>query len=134
MAEISPTVTPTVRAHRRQLVWQILVPFLVMAALVIAGAVLIVSGSAPRARVWADVSIIWLIAPLMVLALVVATVLGFAIVGLAKLLQITPRYTARVQAISLIAAAGTRKVADGIVAPVLWFEQARATLKSFFGR
>ena len=40
MAETPLTVSPTVRTHRRQFVWQILAPFLVMAGLVIAAAVL----------------------------------------------------------------------------------------------
>ena len=133
MAEIPPAESPTFRSHRRQLVWQILIPFLVMAALVVTCAVLVVSGEASRTRHWADLSIIWLLTPLLVLALVVTTALVLAIIGLAKLLQVVPRYTPRAQAISFIAAAGARKVANGIVAPYLWFEQARAALKSIFG-
>jgi hypothetical protein len=133
MAATPPVVSPTIRAHRRQLVWQILIPFAVMAGLVVTGAVLVVWGEAPQTRVWADISIMWLIAPLLALALVLVTALVFAIVGLAKLLQMAPRYTVRAQSISLIAAAGARKAADGIVAPYVWFEQAKAALKSIFG-
>jgi hypothetical protein len=133
MAEMPPAVSPTVRTHRRQFVWQILVPFVVMALLLVAGAALILSSGPPRERVWADVSIIWLILPLLALALILAVVLVFAIVGLAKLMQIAPRYTSQAQAISFIAAAGARKVANGIVAPYVWFEQAKAALKSIFG-
>jgi hypothetical protein len=133
MAEMPPAVSPTVRRHRRQLVWQILIPFVLMALLVLGGAALIFSGGAPRDRVWADVSIIWLILPLLALALILAAVLVLAIVGLAKLLQIAPRYTGRAQSISWIAAGGARKVANGIAAPYVWFEQAKAALKALLG-
>jgi hypothetical protein len=133
MTEKGLVESATVRAHRRQLVWQILIPFLVMAGVVVAAAVRVVSAGPARARLWADVSIIWLIAPMLVLALVVMAVLALAIFGLARLLQVAPRYTARVQAASSIAAVGVRKAADGVAAPYVWFEQAKAALKSIFG-
>jgi len=137
MAEIRPALSPTVRAHRRQFVWQILVPICLVVLLgLVAGAFIIATAvSHPSVtRLGADVSIIWLIAPLLVLALLVAAILVFAIVGLAKLMQITPRYTGRAQSIAFVVADWARRVANWIVAPFGWFEQARAALKSFFGR
>jgi hypothetical protein len=134
MKESHPGVSPSVRLHKRQLAWQVLIPFLVMSLIVIAGAVLVVVGGAPGTRIWADVAVIWLLAPLMVLALIAVVVLVLAIIGLVKLTQFIPRYTPRVQSVFSATASGARKVANGVVLPFVWFEQARAALRSFFRR
>jgi len=134
MQELKSTDSPTVRTHKRQLVWQILVPFLVLTALIVAGSVLVVTGAASRTRVWADISIIWLIAPLLIFALLFAGLLGVLIYLIAKLTRVTPVYTAKGQYFAALAAAGTRKVADGIAQPVLWVHQAAAAIKSFFDK
>ncbi|MBE3119900.1 MAG: hypothetical protein IMZ50_14245 [Candidatus Atribacteria bacterium] len=123
---------PTVCAHKRQLAWQILVPFLVMAGLIIAGAVLVVTGGAPRTGVWADVSLIWLLAPALFFALAFLVIMITIIYGMAKLLQIMPRYTGKAQDIFARLSAGTRKVADGATKPFVWFRQAGAVIKSIF--
>ena len=124
--------SPSVQAHKRQFAWQILVPFLVATALILAVAVLVASGTADTNRPWADVSIIWMIAPLLVVALVMVTALSFLIYGFAKLLKVTPKYTAKAQYYVAKAAAGTRKAADGATKPVVWIRQAGAVFKSIF--
>jgi hypothetical protein len=123
---------PTVRAHKRQFAWQILVPFLVMAGLIIAGAVLVVTGGAPRNGNWADVSLIWLITPALFFALALLVIVVTIIYGMAKLLQVLPHYTGKTQGIFAQLSAGTRKVADGGTKPFVWFQQAGAVIKSVF--
>lgn len=132
MVNQPPVDRPTVRTHKRQLAWQILVPFLVMAGLIIAGAVLVVTGGAPRTGVWADVSLIWLLAPALFFALAFLVIMLTIIYGMAKLLQIMPRYTGKAQDIFARLSAGTRKVADGTTKPFVWFRQAGAVIKSIF--
>jgi len=122
--------SPTVRSHKRQFAWQILVPFLLMTGLIIAGAVLVVTGGLAQTRVWADVSIIWMLAPMLVFGLLFAVVLGLLIYGFVKMIQITPRYTGRVQGLAAAVSAGAHKVADGATKPVLWFRQAGAVIRS----
>ena len=101
--------------------------------LVIAVAVLIATGAGSATRTWADVSIIWLIAPMLIFALFFVFVLGFLIYGIAKLLQVTPRYTGKAQEfLRYCFPAGTRKIADGTAKPFVWFQQAGAILKSIF--
>jgi hypothetical protein len=131
MADPLPVETPTVRAHKRQFTWQILVPFLVVTVLILAVAVLVATG-ATDTRAWADVSTIWLIAPVLVAALFFTAVLGFLIYGIAKLLQVTPRYTGKAQDFFALLAAWARILADGITKPFVWFQQAGAILKSLF--
>ncbi len=132
MVNQPPVDRPTVRAHKRQFAWQILVPFLVMAGLIIAGAVLVVTGGAPRTGVWADVSLIWLLTPALFFALAFLAIMITIIYGMAKLLQIMPRYTGKAQDIFARLSAGTRKVADGTTKPFVWFRQAGAVIKSIF--
>ncbi len=123
---------PTIRAHKRQFTWQILIPFLVMAGLIIAGAVLVVTGGGSQTEVWTDISIIWLIAPALILALVVLAIVITTVYGMAKLMQILPHYTGNAQTIFARVANGTRKVADGAVKPVVWVREAGAMVKSLF--
>jgi hypothetical protein len=127
-----PIDSPTVHAHKRQLAWQILVPFLVVTALIIAAAVLVATGAASGTRAWADVSIIWLIAPMLVPALFFVIVLGSLIYGIAKLTQITPRYTGKAQDFFALLSGWMRKIADGAAKPFVWYQQAGAVIKSIF--
>jgi hypothetical protein len=130
MEDSKPIETQTIRAHKRQLAWQILVPFLVAVLLIIATAALVVASTGSSQRTWADVSTIWLIAPLIVFALFLVFMLGFLIYGIAKLLRVAPRYTAKAQFYIAAAAAGTRKVADGAAQPFIWARQAGSVIKS----
>ena len=132
MANEPPVDRPTIRAHKRQFAWQILVPFLVMAGLIIAGAVLVVTGGAPRTGVWADISVIWLLAPALFFALAFLAIVITTIYGMAKLMQVMPHYTGKAQGIFALLSTGTRKVADGAAKPFVWFQQAGAAIKSIF--
>ena len=127
-----PVDSPTVSAHKHQLAWQILVPFLVVGALIIAAAVLVVATTGSASRTWADVSIIWLTAPILVLALVFVTILGFLIYWIARLMQVTPRYTGKAQGFFALLSKWARMAADGVSKPLIWFQQAGAILKSIF--
>jgi type II secretory pathway component PulL len=119
------------RTHRRQLAWQILVPFFVVMAFILFVAVLVTTGSTAT-RTWADVSTIWLIAPMLVFALLFLAMLGFLIFGIAKLLQITPRFTGKAQDFFTLLSNWARIIADGAAKPFVWFQQAGAILKSIF--
>jgi uncharacterized BrkB/YihY/UPF0761 family membrane protein len=125
--------TPSQRAHKRQLAWQILVPFLILAALVIILAVLVAAqaGSSSN-QTWSDISVIWLIAPTLIITLPFIVFLGFLIYGIARLARITPHYTGRVKDFFTLLPGRTRRLADGTVKPFIWFQQAGAILKSIF--
>jgi len=132
MANQFPDNHLTLRAHKRQFAWQILVPFLVMAGLFIAGAVLVVTGGASRTGNWADISMIWLLAPALFIALVILAIAITIIYGMAKLTQILPSYTGKARNIFTQLSTGSRKVADGTVRPFIWFKQAGAVIKTIF--
>ena len=125
--------TPSVHAHKRQLAWQILVPFLILAALVIILAVLVATqaGSSTN-QTWSNISLIWLIAPTLIFSLVFIFLLGFLIYGLARLMRALPQFTGSVQDFFSLLSGKTRSFADGSVKPFVWFQQAGAILKSIF--
>jgi uncharacterized membrane protein YjgN (DUF898 family) len=127
-----PVDSPTVRTHKSQLAWQILVPLLLVAALVIAAAVLVVNSTGSASSTWADISTIWLIAPMLVFALVFVILLGFLIYGIARLLQVTPRFTGKVQNLFFQISGRTRGISNAATRPVVWVHQAGAILKSIF--
>jgi hypothetical protein len=131
MATPQSVESPTMRAHRRQLAWQILVPFFVVMAFILFVAVLVATGSTST-RAWADVSTIWLLAPMLVFALLFAAVLGFLIFGIAKLIQVIPRYTGKTQDLFARLSSWARIIADGAAKPFVWFQQAGSILKAIF--
>jgi hypothetical protein len=124
-------VRPSVRTHRHQFAWQILVPFLLMSGLIIGGAVVIISGGESQTGVWADISLIWVIAPMLLFALILLFIIGALIFGMAKLLQVTPRYTGKAQDIFSTLSQWISKAATGVTKPIAWFRQAGAVIKSF---
>ena len=132
MDEERPTESPTLHAHKRQLAWQILVPILVVAALMIAVGVLTATGAASTNRTWADVSTIWLITPMLIVTLAFVAVLGFLIYGIARLMQVMPDYTGKAQDFFAMLSRWARMIADGAAKPFVWFHQAGAILKSIF--
>lgn len=134
MDDLRHVDSPTTRAHRRQFAWQILVPILIMTVLFLAVAVLVASGTISGSRTWADVSAIWLIAPLLIFALLSIIVLGFLIYAISKLHQITPNYTSKIQGFFGLISGKTRLIADGTAKPFMWFQQAGAIIKSILGR
>ena len=130
MLEPPRLASPSLRLHKRQRIWQILVPFSFLSALIIAGAVLLVTLRPAQTRVAADIATIWILAPLLVFALLAAVLLGALIFGLARLLLVLPPLTARVQSFVFRLESGVRNAADGVVRPVVWIRQAAAALAS----
>jgi hypothetical protein len=134
MSNQLPHDPPTIRAHKRQFAWQILIPFVVMTGLIIAAAWLVLAGGIARTRVWADISLVWLLIPGLVIALGLIAVTVTIIYGMSKILQIIPHYSGRAQEISKRVSAGTRRIADGATKPFFWIKQTEAALKSIFRR
>lgn len=126
--------SPTLRQHKRQVVWQIILPFVFMALLIIAGAVLVAFGGDSSTALWRDVSLIWMLVPALFLALIAMIVLGAAIYGLARLKKVTPRYTSLAQEYTLKGAHFINKIVDGTAKPFIWLGQAGAAIRSIFKR
>jgi len=129
----SPRIdTPSVKLHKRQFAWQVLVPVIVFAAVIIAAAVLVVTRGAATDRVVADISIMWLIVPVLILSLVLMVLVGGLIYGMAMLTKIVPTYTGKFQSFLVSVQSGARKIADGTAKPFIWIDQTGAAIKAIF--
>ena len=124
--------TLSYQAHKRDFIWQILVPILIALVLVIAVSVAVASGSDASTSRWADISTIWIIIPLLFSALITIIILGAIIYGVAKLLDITPVYTQKLTALIHLAAQKIKAVADASAKPIFFVEELSASIKSVF--
>jgi hypothetical protein len=133
MNEIPTNKSPTLRQHQRQFFWQILFPMLLVALFGLAAGGLVVWATFANkgdARLWADISLIWLLAPMLLLALVAAIAAGGLIYGLARLTKATPQLTVRLQELVHKGAKGLRRIADGTTKPFTWGGQVSAAVKA----
>ncbi len=120
--------------HRRDVNRQIILPLvlvilvgLVFAGLAVYGAV----GNHAGVSLWADIGLISLILPSMLMALILLAVLAALVYGMSKLLGVTPRYTGLVQEYALWLNAKIVQWTDKIIQPVL---SIRAWLELFIKR
>lgn len=133
MSEQPPIKSPSLRRHQKQRFWQILLPFGLVTVILLGGTILAAfGGGGGQARLWADISLIWLILPALFLALLLLALIIAVIYLLARLTRAVPPVTARIQFFSRRLAEGTRQVADRVVQPVVWLEEAGAMLKTLF--
>ena len=98
--------------HRREVFWQITFPLVIgILVLLAAVAVIILSATRPVTDVgrWADVSLIWLILPSLILALILLVLLIGFVYLISSLLRLIPRYAPIVQ---LYFEAGKNKVSQ----------------------
>lgn len=108
--------------HRRDMTRQILVPIILVTVIglgLVALSIYGIVGRSANVSLWADISLIWLIIPMMFLALVILGLVGGMVYGLAKLLGVTPRYTGLVQQYALWLNAEIVLWTDKIIQPVL---------------
>src|SRR5262245_3590515 len=121
--------------HRRQLVWQIILP-IALTALIIVALIVLVNVATFRdggdvAR-WAAISTIWIVIPIMFGLLILLAVLGGLVYLMKKLLNITPTYTSLAQDYVYLAESYIKRAADALVQPVLQLNGILASLIAFF--
>ncbi len=113
---------PSYQKHRRDFTRQILIPIVLttLAGLGFVGlSIYGVVGRSPNVSLWGDIALIWLIIPMMLLALVILALVGGMVYGLAKLLGAAPRYTGLAQRYALWLNAEIVLWTEKIVQPVL---------------
>lgn len=125
-----PADSSSLKTHRRQRLWQIWLPMAAFTLVLLGLALWIVLGGASQSRLWADIALIWLLAPLLAFSLVGIVLSGLAIYGMSRILQATPRLTGRLQMLVERAATGVRRAADRAAQPFIWVEQAKVAVRS----
>lgn len=136
-AKIPQPIHESYKRHRRELVWQIILPVALTALLIVVLIVLIniatfnQGGDVGR---WAAVSTIWIVIPVMVAGLILLALLVALVYLMKRLLGITPTYTGMAQDFIHKAAAYLKRGTEMAVKPVLFLDGIGASIKAFFGR
>lgn len=121
----------TQEIHRRQVLWQIRLPLVILAVILLALIVTVSLSDAGYQSRWADISLIWCLCPgLFVLLLCVGMVGGMSY-GLFRLQRVMPRTMFSLQKLGLKVRDGTQKATDAVVEPVLKVHSAQASQKAF---
>ena len=124
--------------HRKQIFWQIWVP-LCVSILVILFLAVLTSVSAttnnPTVTKWSNLSLIYMITPVLIVGFVFLAVLGGIVYGLARLLDILPVYTRIVQGFFRQMVVFFRTWSDKTIQPILaiksWWAGFESALKHF---
>lgn len=108
--------------HKREKRNQIILPIILVTVAVLAIAVftgISAANSQPGVGLWADISLIWLIAPMLLAALIILALMIGLIYGANRLLKATPHYTGKAQAYILWLSAEIMIWTDNIVQPLI---------------
>jgi heme/copper-type cytochrome/quinol oxidase subunit 2 len=123
--------------HRKQLIWQIILPVVLTALIVVALIVLVNVATFNRggdvAR-WAAISTIWIVIPIMIGLLIFFVLLAGLVYLMYKLLNITPTYTGLAQDYIHKAAGYIKRGADAAVKPIINLNGILASISAFFER
>ena len=136
-ATIPQPVHESYLKHRKQIVWQVILPVALTSLLIVALIVLVniatftQGGDVAR---WAAISTIWIVIPIMFGLLIFLALLGGLVYLMKKLLNVTPNYTGMAQDYVHIGAAYIRRALDAIVNPVLQLNGILASINAFFER
>lgn len=116
------TRVPPNPKHARQVFWQILFPLIMVAAVILAATVLVVLASASggvSAGQLASVSIIWMIAPLIIIGGIFLLVTAGVIFLTARVIKIVPVYTRLIQVWVQIFGLRIEQILDLLARPVI---------------
>lgn len=134
-ATIPQPVHESYLKHRKQVVWQVILPVVLTSLLIVALIVLIniatfnQGGDVER---WAAISTIWIVIPIMVGMLIFLALMVGLVYLMKKLLGVTPTYTGMAQDYVHIGASYVRRALDAIVEPVLKLNGILASINAFF--
>lgn len=120
----------TYERHRKEVMWQILVPVLIGAVIVLALAILATTRTDAQVSKGADVSVIWMITPMLIIALIFLVLLGAMVYGVMSLLGILPGYARLVQDYFDAFRVQVGIISNKAVEPVLRMESIKASLRA----
>ena len=125
------------KRHRNQFYWQILAPiglgFLLLAAV---GVIVVLTATTTNAggpvSQWADASLIWLVLPILMVAIVAILVLFTIIYLVAQILDILPPYTFLVRHYFNIFSLKVQVWSNKTVRPLIAIKSQAARVEAFF--
>lgn len=124
----------TTQAHQHQAFWQIKFPLLVGVILVLIAAagviVASVSGGGDVSR-WSDISIIWLIAPMLLLTLILIAATAGMVYMMGRLLPVLPRYSHLLLGYFLNLSIQVKGLSNAATEPFLRLHSMSASVRAF---
>jgi len=120
--------------HRREVLWQITIPFALGVILILAVAIVVGIGGTAGGNVslLADLSLIWLIIPALIAMLIFTILLSAILYGVIRLIGVLPYYALRTLDFLQRVQSYIRKGADVAAAPVVRVHGVRAALRRLF--
>ena len=123
--------------HRKEIIWQIILP-MVLTAILFIGLVVLINVATFRDNGdvgrWAAVSTIWISIPIIIVSLLLLAILVGIVYLLIRLLQITPIYTGKAQDVAYKVAGYARRAADAAAKPFIFLDSIGASIKALLGR
>lgn len=116
--------------HRKQVFWQITVPLIAVVVVILAVAVLAATGSGQSTSLWANISLIWLLIPVMVFALILMVILAGLVYAVIWLVRILPGYSMQVLNFMIAISSQVEKLGNAIVEPILRINAFLASLQA----
>jgi polyferredoxin len=123
----------THQKHRQEVLRQITLPLLLGLAILLTPAVLVVIAGfqgGEQVRVWADISTVWLILPMLLVTLIFLALTAGLAFGVTLLLRRLPPYARLVQDFFKKVSYQVRRYSNKAVEPVLKTHEAAAALRS----
>lgn len=136
-AQLPQPVHESYRQHRKDLTWKIIFPVVLSSVLCI-GLIVLTNVATFRGggdvQRWADISTMWIAIPTMIGMLIVLAVLGGIIYLLARLLHITPNYTALAQDLFYKVDGYAKRGADAVADRIISINSIGASINRIFRR
>lgn len=130
---LTPPNPITQAAHRKQTIWQIWVPFAIVVVLVLLSAVFVVIAGfrgTGDTVLWANISVIWLIVPMLFLTIIFIAVTAGLVVLLFQALRYLPSYSRQLQDVFTTVSFYVRKYSDVAVEPFLKAHSFSASIRA----
>ena len=136
-ATIPQPVHESYLKHRKQIVWQVILPVALTSLLIVALIVLVniatfnQGGDVAR---WAAISTIWIVIPIMFGLLIFLALMVGLVYLMKKLLNVTPTYTGLAQDYVHLGVSYVKRATEAIIKPVLELNGILASINAFFER
>jgi hypothetical protein len=134
MEKLPPFDRPGIQKYQHQRFWQIIFPTVLFSFLLGVVGGFIILAEAQTDRLLADISIIWLVIPLLFSALILLAVLVGLIYLVTRLLTIIPVYSRKLQNFFYRIEQGTRKATASIIKPISWINHLGSRIKLFINK
>lgn len=119
----------TQQRHRRELFWQVTLPLSLAGLVLLALAVLSGLASSAQASVWADISLIWLIIPMLALCLFAFLGVVSLAYGVIRLIAVLPYYAQKIQDFFRLVSVRVAHLCDLLSKPVLRVQSLNASVR-----